>query len=70
MITLQGAPATILFEGMSLVTIEPAAINTLSPMVTPFSIVTPLPVETLFPIVTLPELGRKSRPLSMKTFAT
>lgn len=51
-ITLQGLPAAITLSGISLVTILPAPITTLSPIVTPGKIIAPPPIHTLFPMIT------------------
>lgn len=51
-ITLQGLPAAITLSGISLVTILPATITTLSPIVTPGKIIAPPPIHTLFPMIT------------------
>ena len=48
-ITLQGFPTATLFDGISLFTILPAPITTLSPIVTPGSTTTFPPIHTLFP---------------------
>lgn len=50
--TLAGFPATIVFFGTSLVTIEPAPIIALSPIVIPGKIVEFEPIHTLLPIFT------------------
>ena len=50
--TLQGLPAAMQFEGISLTTTEPAPMVTLSPMVTPGRMVTLPPIHTLSPMVT------------------
>ena len=42
------------------VTILPAAMNTLSPIVTPFRTVQLIPTMTLSPIITCPDDGMKS----------
>lgn len=48
-ITLQGFPTATTFGGISLFTILPAPITTLSPIVTPGSTITFPPIHTLFP---------------------
>ena len=52
LITLQGLPTAITFDGISLTTTDPAPMVTLSPIVTPGKIVTLPPIHTFFPIVT------------------
>ncbi len=49
--TLQGFPTAIESDGISLATMEPAPITTLSPIVTPGSITELVPTKTLFPII-------------------
>lgn len=50
--TLQGFPYATVLLGISFVTILPAPITTLSPIVTPGKIITPPPIHTLSPMVT------------------
>ena len=47
--TLQGFPTATTFDGISLFTILPAPMITLSPIVTPGSTTTFPPIHTLFP---------------------
>ena len=49
--TLQGFPNAVTFDGISLVTTDPAPIVILSPIVTPGKIQTFPPIHTLLPIV-------------------
>ena len=48
-ITLQGFPTATEFDGISFVTILPAPITTLSPILTPGRTTTFPPIHTLFP---------------------
>ena len=52
LMTLAGLPAAMQFEGMSFTTTLPAPMVTLSPMVTPGSMVTLPPNQQLLPMVT------------------
>ena len=51
LITLQGLPAAITPDGISLVTTLPAPITELSPILTPGIIHALPPIQTLFPIL-------------------
>ena len=55
-ITLAGFPAATLSDGIFFVTTLPAPITTLSPIVTPGSIILSAPIKTLLPIFTRPIL--------------
>ena len=59
-ITLHGAPAATELLGISFVTIDPNPIMQLSPISTPFRIVTSLPMYILLPIFTRPDEATKS----------
>ena len=51
LITLQGFPTAMVFDGISFVTTLPAPMTTLLPIVTPLKTVTFPPNQTLFPTV-------------------
>ena len=58
LIIFAGLPATTQLDGISFVTIDPAPIITLSPIVTGRVIIVPAPIKTCFPIMSLPTVER------------